>query len=47
MISNVQIYVHWMKGVEIDIAYPRNITEMRLLSLANKIAVKWIQANVI
>ena len=46
MIATVQIYIHIMKGVEVDISI-RDTRDLMLLTSAYTIAKNWMNNNVI
>lgn len=45
MIATVQVYIHWTKGVNVDIR-PDLPRELPLLIIAYDVAHKWVQNNI-
>lgn len=45
MIATIQIYIHHMKGVEVNIT-PILPKELPLLMIAYGVAKKWVDANI-
>lgn len=46
MICNIQLYIHHMKGIEVDIS-PKLPDELPKLLEANATAVKWLNENIL
>ena len=44
MIATIQCYIHHVKDVEVDIALPRNIGEIKLMRKMYEIAVAYLKS---
>ena len=47
MISEVQLYIHHVKGVEVNIRLPENKVQMILLVKCSLTARQWLATNIV